>query len=306
MPDPIISSTEPTAAGTPVPVAPAKPELSLIERVAQFKPEVKPQEPTPQPSDVFNLKEIESIKDPIARTTAERAYKSMQSDYTKKTQEVAEEKRKLAEQKKELEAKTTQANQKPVWTAERIQSELLNDPTFVAEAQRIAQANPAPSNPSASGLSDDQWSALSSEEKAKFNLMEQKVAELEQLSKQSKQQAQVAAVQSQHQALKSKFANYNSDIVDTTVRDIVDGKVQIGLEQIWKALDYEASVNRAYELGKLDAAGKQKERIGNMSYDGGQVAGAPSTAEPGKNESGQAFFRRLAIARIAENAAGRK
>jgi hypothetical protein len=286
-------------------VQPAQPEVkvpepSLMERVASFKPEPKVEAPPVLESETFNVKELESIKDPVAKAAAERAYKSFQSDYTKKTQAIAEKNRQLDEERKALETKATQANQKQPWTADKIQRELLSDPTFVAEAQRLAQVNPAPSNPKTSGLSDDQWSALTSEEKAKFNLMEQKLAKLEQQSKQSEQQAQQAIVQQQHQSLRSKFANYDSDIVDTTVKNIVEGKAQIGLEHIWKAMDYESAVNRAYELGRLDAGVKAKEKIGNMSFDGGQVSGSRSTLEPEKNESTPNFFKRLANARLLE------
>jgi hypothetical protein len=104
----------------------------------------------------------------------------------------------------------------------------------------------------------------------------------------------------QHQALKNKFANYDSDIVDVTVRNVVEGKAQIGLEDVWKALDYESAVNRAYELGRLDAAGRQKDKLNNMSFDGGQVSGSKSTLEPEKNESTPNYFKRLAISRLAE------
>ena len=287
------------------PVAPIEtpkaPEPSLMERVSSFKPEVPPVAPaTPEPEN-FSIKELEAIRDPQARAAAERAYKSFQSDYTKKTQAIADKNKELDERKKALETQASQANQRPVWTADKIQKELLSDPTFVAEAQRLAQVNPAPSNPNASGLTDDQWSALTSEEKAKFNLMEQKLAKLEQRNQQSEQQAQVAIVQQQHQALKAKYADYDSDIVDTTVRNVVDGKAQIGLEDIFRAINYEKAVNKAYELGRLDASGKSREKMGNMSYDGGQVNGAKTVLEPVANESGRSFFSRLAISRLAES-----
>lgn len=277
-----------------------KPEPTLVERVASFKPEPKVEAPPAATSETFNVKELEAIRDPVARAAAERAYKSFQSDYTKKTQAVAEENRKLAEERKALETRAAQANQPKVWTADAIQKELLSDPTFVAEAQRLAQVNPAPSNPTSSALTDDQWSALTPVEKAKFQLMEQKLAKFEQQSKQSEQQAQFAQVQQQHQALKQKFGDdYNSDIVDTTVRNIVDGKAQIGLEHIFKAINYENAMNKAYELGRQDALGKAKERIGNMSYEGGSVTGTKPVAEAEKGESTINYFRRLATSNMA-------
>ena len=286
------------------PVVEVKPEPTILERVAQFKPEPKVVPPATPPAEegAFNVRELEAIRDPMARAAAERAYKSFQSDYTKKTQAIAEKNRELDERKKALETQAVQANQRTPWTADKIQKELLSDPTFVAEAQRLAQVNPAPSNPNASGLTDDQWSALTSEEKAKFNLMEQKLAKLEQQSKQSEQQAQSAIVQQQHQALKARFGDdYNSDIVDTTVRDVVDGRAQIGLEHIFKAINYENAINNAYKMGRLDEAVKLRDKQGNMSYDGGQVSGSKSTLEPEKNEGTQGFFKRLAISRLAES-----
>ncbi len=282
---------------------PKVPEPSLLERVSKFTPEpAKPVEPAPAPvaSEGFNVKELESIKDPIARAAAERAYKSFQSDYTKKTQAIAEKNRELEERKKALETQAVQANQRQPWTADKIQRELLSDPTFVAEAQRLAAVNPTPVNPQASGLSDDQWSALTSEEKAKFQLMEQKIAKFEQQSKQSEQQAQNALVLQQHQALKAKYADYDSDIVYPTVRSVVEGKAQIGLEDVFRAINYEKAVNKAYELGRQDALGKAKEKMGNMSYEGGQISGTRSTLEAEKNESTPNFFKRLAMSRLAE------
>jgi hypothetical protein len=44
------------------------------------------------------------------------------------------------------------------WTADRIQQELLNDPTFVQEAQKLAQAQPP----------QDEYSGLTDREKAEI------------------------------------------------------------------------------------------------------------------------------------------
>ena len=285
-----------SAVQTPSQAQPQVPAQDLVSRVSQFKPPAASAATTPS-DDTFDFKEIEAIKDPAAKEQALKAYKSMQSGFNKKFEH-------LAQMRKELEARQAQPQPRQVWTADKIQSELLSDPTFVAEAQRLAAANPTPANPRTSGMSDNEWSALTPDEKAKFNLMEQKLASLEQQNIQSKQQAQSVLVQQQHQVLKGKFANYDSDYVDVTVHKILEGKEQIGLEHIWKALDYEAAVNRAYALGLQDATTKVKDKIGNMSYDGGQVNGSKSTLEPEKHESGQSFFRRLAINRLAEVKSG--
>lgn len=275
--EPVVQAQE-----APVTQAVEANEPDLMTRVSQFKPEVKANASVEGDAQ-FDYKEIEKITDPTARAIAEKAYKSLQSGFTKKFQEVAE-------LRKSLEA---QANQKPVWTADKIQKELLTDPTFVSEAQRLAAVNPNPTNPTNSGLSDTEWSALTPTEKAKFSMLEGKISQLE-------QQNQQAIVQQQHQALKSKYANYAPDFVDTTVKSIVQGQRQITLEDVWKATDYESAVQRAYELGKADASGKVVAKQQSTSFDGGQQTRANPPPEINKGESNLSFFQRIARQRMAE------
>src|ERR1043165_3233507 len=91
--------------------APVVNEPDLMTKITQFK---KPVETT---NVAFDYKEIEGIKDQVAKEIAIKAYKSMQSDYTKKTQEIAE-------QRKSFEQKLQEAQ---TWSPERIQKELLNN-----------------------------------------------------------------------------------------------------------------------------------------------------------------------------------
>ena len=293
---PEIATVEPSITVESIPAVQTTPEpakeTSLVERVAKFKPETvksdtKPEEP------IFDYKDIEAIKDPTAKSIAEKAYKSLQSGFNKKFEEVAR-------LRKDLEAQKSQTQPKQPWTADKIQRELLSDPQFVAEAQRLAQANPNPQNPQNSGMSDTEWSELNAGEKAKFQLLESKISQLEQQNSVSQQQAAQVQLQQQHQVLQSKYANYAPDIVNTTVQNIIQGKTQITLEDIWKSTDYEEAVNRAYQLGRTDALGKHQDKLQASSFDGGNVNPSKPIVEPVKGESGMSLFRRIAQARLAQ------
>lgn len=277
--DPKVATPAPNAQPA---VVDQKPLEDVLKRVSQYKPEAKKVDGVAE--DVaFDYKEIEKITDPTARAIAEKAYKSMQSGFTKKFQEVAD-------LRKSLES---QASQKKVWTAEAIQKELLSDPTFVSEAQRLQTINPNPSNPTNSGMTDTEWSALTEQEKAKFQLLENKISTLE-------QQRSETLLQQQHQALQSKYANYAPDFVNTTVKEVLQGRKQITLEDVWKATDYENAVQRAYELGKADATGKVVQKQQSSSFDGGQATNANPPPEIQKGETNQSFFQRIARGRLAE------
>src|SRR3990167_11007207 len=133
-----ISSPE-TTAQVARPVVGAEPELekpeikseevSLVTRASQVK--IEPQRPSIS-DDGFDYKEIENIKDLQAREYAEKAYKSFQRGWNEKYQE-------LAELRKSLVAKKTE---NAIWTPERIQDELLSDPTFIQSAQKVSGVQP--------------------------------------------------------------------------------------------------------------------------------------------------------------------
>ena len=160
----------------------------------------------------------------------------MQSDYQRKTTEVAEQRRKIEAQLKES------SN----WTTEKVQ-QLLNDPKFVQEAQKVV------GNPPNSGLTDQEYSALTDKEKAQLTNMQQQLQQT-QLQNWQMQQKQ------QDDQLKSRYANYAPDIVDTTIYRLVKGEVQANREYVWKAIDYDDAVQRAYELGKQDRSSINQEK----------------------------------------------
>ena len=263
---------------TPAPVVPEQklpetPKEDLISRVSKVKvEEKKPTETNPFGLTKEDYDKVQS--DP----TLSKFYKSMQSDYVKKTQNLSEQQREIEKIK----------NESQNWTPEKIQ-QLLNDQKFVQAAQQVASTQ----NPPNSGLTQEEYSALTDKEKAQLNSMQQQVSQL-QLQNFQMQQKQ------QDETLKSRYANYAPDIVDTTINKLVNKQVNATREDIWKVIDYENAVQRAYELGKQDRQLDTKIKTESMSYDGFNTTPNQDIPKPNAGESNSAYFKRLAHSRLNE------
>ena len=248
---------------------------SLITRVS--KVELKPKE-TVSTENPFGLtKEDYEIaqKDPVLS----KIYKSMQSDYTKKTQTAAQ----IKQEAERLKAESSN------WTPEKIQS-LMNDPKFVQAAQTVAQQQA----PLTYKGNEQEWSALSDTEKAKFQDMQNEINILKQ------QNFQASKVQEDTQ-LKQKYADYAPDVVDTTVSQLIRGEVKASREDIWKVINYEKDMQRAYELGKQDSQSNNKTKIDGMSFDAGRNT-VPNKEIPQieKGETNNAYFKRITLNNLAK------
>jgi hypothetical protein len=241
-PEETVANVEPTITKVPEP--------DLITRVSKVNieptKENNPAEGIPVEEPKFDINDIEKIQDPQAKEQALRAYKSFQRGFNQKFQE-------LAELRKNLETKTRQESN---WTPERIQ-QLMNDQSFVQAAQQVASVQ----NPPNSGLTDQEYSALTEKEKAQMSSMQQ---ELSQMRLQNWQMQQ----KQQDETLKQKYANYAPDIVDTTIHQLVNNEVLATREDIWKVRDYDAAVQRAYQLGKQDREMDNTEKQQSMSAEG--------------------------------------
>lgn len=266
MPEPI-TEIKPVDNGQPT-TPPVTPEVDIVTRVSQVKP---PETPANQPSDSFNVQDIDSIQDPAAKEYAQKAYKSFQADYTRKTQALAEEKKLLVDLKKTYDA--GQAND--IWTPERV-SGLLKDPTFIAAAQSVPGVN----QPS------DDGSMLSEAEK-------QKVTNAENLARQALQTQNHVLKMQQDEANTRKYANYNAGAVDDVTTSLIQNKRQATREDLWKVIDYEPAVKRAYALGLQDKEVNNQDKINSSTIDGVTTVRNDNAPEPEKGESNRAFITRL-------------
>jgi hypothetical protein len=253
---------------------PEPPKEDLVSRVSKVKVEEPKKE---EPSNPFSLTREDWDKvqsDPSLK----KYYQSMLTDYQKKTTE-------LSEQRKEVERTKQSAN----WTPERIQ-QLLNDPTFVQAAQQVASTQ----NPPDSGLSDQEYSALTDKEKAQLTSMQQEVQTLKMQNWQMQQRQQ-------DEILRNKYANYAPDIVDTTISKLVRNQLNASREDIWKVLDYDEAVKRAYQLGKQDKLSENTEKQQALSVEGFNATPQSEAPKIEQGESNSNFFKRIALKRLAES-----
>jgi hypothetical protein len=273
-PEEAVANVEPTITKVPEP--------DLITRVSKVNIEpAKDNNPAGGISveePKFDINDIEKIQDPQAKEQALRAYKSFQRGFNQKFQE-------LAELRKNLETKTKNESN---WTPEKIQ-QLMNDQSFVQAAQQVASVQ----NPPNSGLTDQEYSALTEKEKAQMSSMQQ---ELSQMRLQNWQMQQ----KQQDETLKQKYANYAPDIVDTTIHQLVNNEVLATREDIWKVRDYDSAVQRAYQLGKQDRAMENTEKQQSMSVEGFNATPQNAVPKIEQGESTSSYWKRLAIKRLAE------
>ena len=254
----------------------------IVSRASSFK--AQPDKVDNLQEAKFDVNEIAKIQDPVARKLAEDAYKSFQADYTRKTQD-------LAKQRKELEV--AQSLKSKSFTLTDV-DELLSNPSFIQaaqEKQRFVQPQQTVQNGSGE-LTDEEFSYLSPEMQKVYIGQKQNKDMLAQLSG----QLQSAQVEKEDMALKSRYSNYSSDLVNQTYRDMMTCKVNATREHLWKALDYDDGLKRAYALGRQD----EKSGISQARQASTQVSGVTTQTldadVPTKlvKESFQDYWKRVA------------
>ena len=141
-------------------------------------------------------------------------------------------------------------------------------------------------NPPNSGKSDSEWSAMSEGEKAILLDTQRRMGVME-------QQLISERVQKEDAQLKTRYQDYAPDIVDTKITKVLKGQDMISREDVWKAINFEKSVNNAYELGKKDGQVVINDKVNSTSTDGYTMTSPNDKPQPMKGENDKAFFRRL-------------
>lgn len=283
-PQVLTQTAPPTQAAPAVQATQDAPKEDLITRASKVSLDT-PMKDEPIQTESIKLDQatIDKIADPILKASVQEAYKSMQADYTRKTQD-------LATKRRELEAK--KGYDIP---------QMLSDPEFVRAAQDYQRINGGQSAPSqGSELSADEFSYLSPEQQKLYT----KTKEVEEMNKQiisklnSSETARVFA--EQDTTLRTKYANYEPTKVDEIYQGMMSGTVQATREHLWKVLDYEPAVQRAYKLGLEDRKLQMGEKFAASSQTNG-VTVSPASDVPVRmeKESGVEYFKRIALGNAA-------
>lgn len=253
-----------------------KQDVDIVKRVSQFKPaETQPA----NDGDKFNVNQldstIEAIQDPAVKEQILLLKKSLIAGENQKYQDIATLRKNLEAEKGEL------SN----WTTEKVQG-LLNDPAFIKAAQSVSGTSQQGADQNDSMLSDVEKQQIGGLQ----NQINTIVSQNTQLLKQQ-----------QDEGNKGKYANYNSQAVDILTNELLQGKVQANRESLWKVLDYEPAVRRAYQLGLEDKKLETNEKVNANSIDGLNIVKTDNAPAPEKGESNINYFKRLVIGNIKKS-----
>jgi len=290
-----------TAAPVPAPSTTTSPEVSteastvvtapdtetttddIVSRVIKSKP-IEPVSQADAATEKFNVTDIEKIQDPEAKKYAESAYKSFEKGYQKKFQELAEERKILESQKSDMSR----------WTPEKVAS-LLSNQEFINAAQTYNQST----NPTGGAMTDDEWSNLNDNEKAEIRAMKQELAHMKEQNMISNFNAVLAK---QDAELAQKYSDYDATKVNSFRNDMLQGKVQATNEHIWKVVNYEDAIRRAYALGKEDRKVDMGAKVNASSavLSNGSTVRSNVEVKPMEGESPKQFLMRRISERFNE------
>ena len=265
---------------TPVVTPPVTPEVDLLTKVSQFKPQVEPDKITNPPEQP----EFANITDPVAKKAAqeavERIRRGFQSDYTKK-----------------LEDAQKLVNQSKSWTPERIKQELLTNSEFVQAAQMI---NSQP-NPNERQLTQEEYSALTESEKAKLATVTKLEQELNNMKVQTANEQMRAAITQKDVTLRQKYGeDYNSQAVNEAALRFGKLSPADAREYIFLADNAMKIADKSYEIGKLEGQGKLNNKLNIIAPQGSTVVSNEGVPVKAKGESDKAYFVRLGEFRNAQ------
>jgi hypothetical protein len=274
--EPVINQVTPPSIvpDQSVVITPAK---DLVSRVAEFK-KSQVVKPTTTSTDgiILDQKMIDAITDPVLKEAALNLHKSVQSDYTRKTQAVAESRKTVEAQLESMQN----------WTPERIQQYCLNNPSFVTAAQKIA-GNQSVSTPT------DEYSAMTPQEKARIDALMSKVSTLEQ----SNFQATVAQRDTQ---LQTRYPDYNPIQIDETIKNLAQMNPLDIREHVYKSLKHDEDVAAAYELGRSEKESLNQTKINAITSSGNTVTNSDGLPTREKGDTDQMYFMKLANFRLAQ------
>ena len=223
----------------------------IVSRVSSQQDIVQNTDTESDPEDnSFDRKEIEQIQDPQAREIAQKAYDSLRKGADKKFREAAELRKELQKERETLQLEQESLNK---WTPQRVES-LLNNDAFknaVTEYQHLI-------NPTPDQVSNDEWSSMTDAEKKAIHTLANKVQTLEQQALTEKQKQ---VYEKQDLELSNRYKNYNPSQVSELRTGLINGSVTATNEHLWKVIDYEPAIKRAYELGKQDRQLNLNEKI---------------------------------------------
>jgi hypothetical protein len=267
-------------------------EQDIISRVSQYQQENSDKVTEEKPGDVdFDINGIENVKTiEEAKEWAKNSHKSWQTGFNGKFQEISEMRKSLEAEREQLKAQMENPNVQ--WTPEKVQS-LLNDQSFLTAAREVE-------NSSQSQVATDDYSVLSEQEKQELL----KVRKLEEELSSLKQERQMAILSQQDSELKNKYpVAYDVEKVNSYINKFQSGELQATKEHIFKAIDYDSAIKRAYNMGLQDKNLDVTEKINASSIDATTTSRDDGPVQQNEKEDSKSWFIRNALNRLSASKA---
>lgn len=241
-------------------------------------------EPPATGDEKFNINDLDEaisgIQDGALKDQMLKLKKSLIAGANKKYQEIAEMKKQLKD------------GSNIEWTEAEF-DRILQDPNFVRVANLKLQKTQLNSN-------QDPDSLLTEEERQKLNAVSEVQREIEDLKNKEKLKDMQLAIRQQDEELAKKYPNYDVSLLDQTTQDILNEKVQITREDIWKSLDYLDFGKRMFEAGRNLRNEKVQEQLNSISAPGISVTPRSDVPARKEGESPRDYFVRIASERQAQ------
>ena len=274
-----VSPSQPTTTAMPTQTTQVEPAGDILTRVSKKK-----ESPTPQDT-AGTFKEFDDITDPIQREKLISREKERVADYTRKTQDLARQREEFDKFKRDSQN----------WTPERIQNELLKNPQFLQAAQQVTSIQ----NPAGSGLTDEQFSALTPGEKSQLMEMNRQIGEL-------RQQNLLSALNQKDALLQAKYGDYDALKINQGIQELARMNPVDIREQAYKALLHDEHVKAAYDLGRQEASTLNQTRVQAATNLGSSALPANEIPKREAKENDTAYFARLANRRLEQARAAKR
>ncbi len=246
---------------------------------------------TEQPTGAVDSNEIkfdpELVKNlaPEARQAVEAIQKSMQSDYTKKTQAVAE---------KIKEAKEQAIGERLSSLTPQDIGELAKNQSFVTALQSYLQSQRAQvqgnGQQQSAQLTQDQWDLMTESEQQAFQSSKAQEDRLQRLES----TLTSMSTNVEDQQFKTSNPAYDSAAVNRYVQDLQAGKRKFTRLDAFKALDYENAIKRTVQWLKKQKTNDLEGKIeGSTGFNSTDSSPSDGDLVKHKGESHVEFVRRL-------------
>lgn len=228
-----------------------------------------------------------------------QTYNSMLTDYKRKTQELSEERGKLTQDMRD------EAVQEALNNLDNTQfNQLVSHPSFQRQLASYLNTQGLEVNGNAQGRSQETGDKINLDELTDterqmyetIQRVEKKNRELETELGKISDGSRMASIQSQDAQLQAKYGKlYDSEKINSFLKEVQSGRRQLTREDIFKIVDYQRGLHRAFEWGKREnyEGDDDRQNASMLSSLSGGGEDSDTIPKRQKGESHYDFFQKV-------------